>query len=73
MLGVRRPENVAICIEGEEICQVAANGGEVGDHTIVHEDMAAEDEGVRVDLGDDAAATGSDMGEDTVSLSIFTE
>lgn len=39
----------------------------------MHENVAAEDEGVRVHLGHNATATGSDVGKDTVGFRILTE
>lgn len=35
--------------------------------------MTTEDEGVRIDLSDDAAATGSNMGKNAVSFGVFTQ
>ena len=46
VLRVGGAEDVAVGVEGKEVSQVAADGGEVGDHAVVHEDVAAEDEGV---------------------------
>lgn len=39
----------------------------------MHENVAAEDEGVRVDLSDDAATTGSDVSKDAVGLCVLTK
>lgn len=39
----------------------------------MHEDVAAEDEGVAIDLGDDAAARGTDMSEKAVRLGVSAE
>ena len=39
----------------------------------MHENVAAEDEGVRVDLSDDAATTGSGVSKDAVGLCVLTK
>lgn len=39
----------------------------------MHEDVAAENERMRIDLSDNTAAAGSDMSENTVSLGIITQ
>lgn len=46
---------------------------ETGDGAVVHEDVAAEDEGVAVDLCDDTTACGTDVGEETIGLGIDAE
>jgi hypothetical protein len=71
VLRVSRPQNVAVCVEADKGGHVAADLGEVGDDTIVHKDVAAEDEGVRVYLCDDASAAGANMCEDALSLGVF--
>jgi hypothetical protein len=73
VLRVGGSEDVAVGVEGEEVCQVAADGGEVGDDAVVHEDVAAEDEGVRVYLCHDAAAACADVGKDAVCFGVFAE
>lgn len=70
MFSISRTEDVAVGVEGEEGGEIASNGGEVGDDAVVHEDVAAEDEGMRVYLCDDASAAGPDMGEDTLCLGV---
>ena len=49
---------------------VAADAREVGDSAVVHEDVAAEDEGVAIHLRDDAAAGRPDVSEKTVGLGV---
>ena len=49
VLRVGRTEDVAVSIEGEKIGKIAANRREIRYHTVVHEDMAAKHERVRVD------------------------
>ena len=73
MLGVGAAKNVDIGIVAEEVGHVTTNIGEVGDGAVVHEGMAAKDERVAVDLGDDAATCGTNVGEETVGLGIGTK
>lgn len=70
VLGIGTTEHIAIGIVTEEIGHVPADLGEIGDGTVVHEDMTAENKGVAVHLGHDAAAGGTDMGKQAVSLGI---
>jgi hypothetical protein len=39
----------------------------------VHEDVAAEDKGVAVDLGYDGSAGGADVGEDALGFGVVAE
>lgn len=73
MLGIGRAEYIAVRVEGEQVGEVAANSGEVGDDAVVHEDVAAEDEGVGVDLRDDAAGGGANVREDAVRFGVVAE
>ena len=72
VLGVGAAEDVAVGVVAEEIGHVAADVGEVRDGAVVHEGVAAEDEGVAVDLSDDAAAGGADVGKEAVCLGVGT-
>jgi hypothetical protein len=73
VLRVGGSEDVAVGVEGEEVRHVAADGREVGDDTVMHEDVAAEDEGVRVYLCHDAAAAGTDVGKNAVCLGVVAK
>ena len=73
MLAVGGAEDVAVGVEGHEVGRFAADGGEVGNDAVVHEDVAAEDEGVGVYLGDGAAAAGADVCEEAVGFGVFAE
>jgi hypothetical protein len=73
MLRVGRAEDVAIGVEGKQICHVTADGREVGDDAVVHEDVSAEHKWVRVYLCYDAAAACADVGKDAVGLGVFAE
>lgn len=70
---VRGAEDVAVCVEGQEVAQVAANSSEIRDDAVVHEDMAAEDERVGVYLRNDAAAAGADVGEDALCFGVLAK
>lgn len=61
---------MGVSFEGEQVTEVPSNGGEVHDCAIVHEDVAAEDEGMAIQLADGAAAGLSNMGEETVRFGI---
>ena len=54
VLRIRAAQNIGVGVETEQVGHVAADAGEIGDGTIMHEDMAAEDEGVAVDFRHDA-------------------
>lgn len=73
VLAVGGAEDVAVGVEGHEVGHFAADGGEVGDDAVVHEDVAPEDEGVGVYLCDGAAAAGSDVGKEAVCFGVFAE
>lgn len=73
MLGVCGAKHVTVCVVREKVGQVAPDGREVGDDAVVHEDMAAEDEGMRVHLRDNASAACPDMGKDAVRFRVVTE
>lgn len=73
VLGIGASENVAVCIVTEHVGHIASNVCEIRDGAVVHKDMAAKDEGVAVDLGDDAATSRPDVGKDTVGLRVAAE
>ena len=73
VLAVGRTLDVTIGTEGHQISHFATDGGEVRYHAVVHEGVAAEDEGVGVDLRDGGTAAGSDVCEDAVGFGVFAE
>lgn len=73
MLRVGGTKDVAVGVEREEVGQVTSDGGEVGDHAVVHEDMAAEDEGMRVHLSHNATAACSDVGKNAVGFGVLAQ
>lgn len=73
VLGVRGAENIAVGVEGHKVSHIAADGGEVRNDAVMHEDVAPEDERVRVDGCDDAAAGSADVGEDAVGFGVVAE
>ena len=63
VFGVRTAKDIAIGIEAKQVGHIATDIGEIGNGAVVHEDVAAEDEGMAVHLRHDAAAGGPDVGE----------
>ena len=73
MLRVRAAQNVGVGVETEQVGHIAADAGEIGDGTVMHEDVATEDEGVAVDLCHDATTGCADMGEHAVGLGVVAD
>ena len=73
VFGVGAAEDIAVGVEAEEVGHVATDIGEIGDGAVVHEDVAAEDERVAVDLRHDAAAGGADVGEQAVGFGVAAQ
>ena len=66
-------EYVAVGVEGEEGGHFAADRREVRDDAVVHEDVAAEDEGVAVYLRYDGAACRADVSEDALRFRVVAQ
>jgi hypothetical protein len=73
MFRIGTAEDVAVGVIGDEGGHVAPDLGEVRDHAVVHEDVSAENEGVRVHLRDDATAARAYVGENALRLSVFAQ
>lgn len=63
VLGVSAAKDIAVSVEAEQIGHVTTDPGEIRDGAVMHKDMAAEDEGVAVDLRHDTATGRADVGE----------
>ena len=70
VLGVSATQDIAVGVETEQVCHVAADIEEVGDGAVVHEDVAAEDERVTVGLVHNAATGCSDVGKKAMGFGI---
>lgn len=73
VLRVCGAKDVTVCVKGEEVCQVASDGGEVRDNAVVHEDVTAENKRVGIDLSHDAAAACANMSKDAMRLGVFAQ
>ena len=70
VLGVGAAQHVGVGVVAEQVRHVAADVRKVGDGAIVHKGVPAKDEGVAVDLRDDAAARRADVREQAVRLRV---
>ena len=73
MLGIGAAEDIAKCVIAQQGCHIAPDRRKVGDDAVVHEDVAAEYEGVAVDLGHYTSTGCTDVGKETECFGVAAE